>query len=116
CVLLVLEAQYGIIVESDLVRLPPQSGLHFVLEPFVKNVVQVDVSQERADRLPLSRTCFTHEQPAFFDDTSLYPLPYQPEYASIADSPLDQFHELLPHDRIEGLYDTLPIISTSPKK
>jgi hypothetical protein len=33
-----LEAQYGIIGESDLVRLPPQSGLHFVLEPFVEKV------------------------------------------------------------------------------
>src|SRR5437588_775201 len=105
CVLLVLEAQYGIIGESDLVRLPPQSGLHFILEPFVENIVQVDVSQERADRLPLSRTCFAHEQPAFFDDPSLYPLPYQPEHASIADSLLDHFHELLPHDRIEVCSD-----------
>ena len=39
----------------------PQSGLHYILEPFVEHVVQVDVGQEWTDGLPLSRTCFTYE-------------------------------------------------------
>src|ERR1035437_2577529 len=73
--------------------------------PACRKVTQVDVGQERTDRLSLSRTCFTHEQPALFDDANLYPLPYQPEHASIADSFLDQFHELFPHDRIKVCSD-----------
>src|SRR6516164_9634678 len=44
---------------------------------------------------------FAHEQPALFDDAYLYPLPYQPEHASITDSLLDHFHELLSHDRVK---------------
>ena len=59
-VLSVLEAQNGIIGESDLVRVPFQPGIHHFLVPFVKDVVQVDVGQEWTDRLPLSRTCFAH--------------------------------------------------------
>src|SRR6202165_6116599 len=71
CVLLVLEAQDGIISKADLVGFPFQPGLHFVLEPFVENVVQEYIGQERTDGLPLSCTCFAHEESAVFDDSDL---------------------------------------------
>jgi hypothetical protein len=67
----------------------------------LSKALQIDVGQERTDRLSLSRTCFAHEQPALFDDAYPYPLPYQAKYASIADSLLNHFHELLSYDRIE---------------
>jgi hypothetical protein len=57
--------------------------------------------QERTDRLSLPRTCFAHEKSAIFNDPYLYPPPYQPEHASVADSLLDHFHELRSHDRIK---------------
>src|SRR5260370_33071895 len=81
--------------------LAPQSGLHLVLEPLIEHVVQIYVSQERTDRLSLARTCFAQEKPALFNDASLYPLQYQANHASIADSLLDHFHELFPHDGIK---------------
>jgi hypothetical protein len=34
-----LEAQHEIVGEADLRSNTPQSGLHFVLEPFVKHVM-----------------------------------------------------------------------------
>jgi hypothetical protein len=42
-VLPVLEAQNGIIGETDLVGFPIHPGLHLFLEPFVEDVVQVNV-------------------------------------------------------------------------
>jgi hypothetical protein len=63
--------------------------------------LQVDVCQQQTDCLPLARTCFAHEKPAIFNDAYLYPLPYRSKRASIADSFLEHFHELRPHDRIK---------------
>src|SRR5262252_2181037 len=60
-VLLVLEAQDGIVGKSDLVGFPFQPGLYHLLEPFVEYVVKVDVCQEGTYRLPLSRTCFAYQ-------------------------------------------------------
>jgi hypothetical protein len=60
---------------SPLHHLQFQAGRHHLLEPFVECVVQVDVGQERAYRLPLSCPCFAHEQFAVFDDSDLDPFP-----------------------------------------
>ena len=39
----------------------PSAGLHFVLEPLIEHVVQVNIGEERTDRLPLCCPCFAHE-------------------------------------------------------
>jgi hypothetical protein len=51
-----MEAEYGIIGKTDLMGFTPESGFHHVFEPFVEHVVQVDVGQERTNRLPLVRS------------------------------------------------------------
>src|SRR6266849_10070854 len=66
-----------------------------------RTVVQVDVGQERTNRLSLPRPLVTHEKLILVDDSNLNPLPYQAKHASIADAFLDHLHELLSHDRIE---------------
>ena len=63
--------------------------------------MQVNVGEERTDRLSLTCTRFAHEQPTFVDDSDLNPLSYQLEYTAIADSLFDHLHELPSHDRVE---------------
>src|SRR5438552_1425191 len=101
CVFPVVEAEYGVIGETNLVSFTPESRLHHLLEPFVEQVVQVDVGQERTNRLSLPRPLVTREKLSLVDDSHLNPLPYQAKHASIADTFLDQLHELLSHDRIK---------------
>ena len=44
--------------------------------------MQVNVGEERTDRLSLPCTRFAHEQSTFVDDSDLNPLPYQLEYTA----------------------------------
>jgi len=71
-----VDAEDGVIGETDLMGFTPESGLHHLLEPFVEHVVQVDVGQERTDRLSLPRPLVTHEKLSLVDDSHLNPLPY----------------------------------------
>src|SRR5262252_3654116 len=80
---------------------PLKPGLHHLLEPFVEHVVQVDVGQERTNRLPLPSPLVTHEKLSLIDDSYLDPFPYQAKHAAIADAFLDHLHELLSHDRVK---------------
>ena len=68
-----LKAQDGVIGKTSLVGFPFQTGLHHILEPLIECVVQENIGQERANRLPLSRPSFAHEQFAVFDDPDLDP-------------------------------------------
>lgn len=66
-ILPVLKTQDGVIGVSDLVRFPLQPGLHRFLEPFVQDLVQVDIGQKRADWLALAGSCLAHDQLAAVD-------------------------------------------------
>src|SRR5271157_783516 len=100
-VLPVLETQDGIISKTNLVSFPFQSGLHHVLEPHIECVMQVDVGQERTDRLPLSRPCFAHEQFAVFDDSDLDPFLNQAEHAAVTYALLHHLDEAAPYNFVE---------------
>src|ERR1035438_8189038 len=48
-----------------------------------RTVIQVDIGQERTNRLPLSRPRFAREQFAVFDDSDLDPFLNQAEHAAV---------------------------------
>src|SRR5580700_4680377 len=78
-----------------------QMRLHFVLEPLVKHVVQVNIGQQGADDLPLPGSRFGDQEPTVFDDPDVYPFLNQPKDAAIANPSFDKRHELAPHNRVK---------------
>ena len=74
-ILPVLKTQDGVIGVSDLVRFPLQPGLHGFLEPFIQDLVQVDIGQKRADWLALAGSCLAHDQLAAVDGPPLIHFP-----------------------------------------
>src|ERR1022692_325821 len=108
----VLETQDGIISKTNLVSFPFQSGLHHVLEPHIECVMQVDVGQERTDRLPLSRPCFAHEQFAVFDDSDLDPFLNQAEHAAVTYALLHHLDKASPLYFVEVFWDFQPQTSS----
>src|SRR5215472_58809 len=55
-VLPVLKAENEIVSKTDLVGFAFQPGPHYGLEPLIEHIVKIDVSEQRADHLPLSRS------------------------------------------------------------
>src|SRR6185312_7062734 len=72
-----------------------------LLSPQVKDVVQVDVGEQRGDHRPLGRTGLTRTPLSILYHSSLQPLANQSNYARIPDPMLDETHPPLVAERIE---------------
>ena len=100
-ILPVLKTQDGIVGVSDLVRFPLQPGLHRFLEPFVQDLVQVDIGQKRADWLALAGSCLAHDQLAAVDGSHADPLADQPEHATVRHTSTHHLDEVFPNNRVK---------------
>jgi hypothetical protein len=72
-----------------------------MLEPLVQHVVKIQVCQQGADYLPLTNSRLALQEPTFVDHPDIDPFAYQPQDASVFDSPLNHLHEFLSHDGVE---------------
>ena len=71
----ILKAENEIVGKTDLVGFAFQPWLHYRLEPLIEHIVKVDVGEQGADHLPLSRPRFAPQQSPIFDhaDVDLFP-------------------------------------------
>src|SRR5687767_11403030 len=92
-VLPVLKAENEIVGKTDLVGFASQPGLHHRLEPLIEYVMKVDIGEQGANHLPLSRPRFAEQQSPIFDHANVDPFPNQPQDSSVADPFLDHLYE-----------------------
>ena len=104
-ILPVLKTQYGVVGISDLVRFPFQPGLHRFPEPFVQDLVQVNISQKRTDWLALAGSYFAHDQFAVVDGSYADPLADQPEHATVRHTSTHHPYKIFPNHRVEAGLD-----------
>jgi site-specific DNA recombinase len=73
------------------------------------------LSRSGSDHAALRRPRDCRVEPAVFHHPCLKPLPQQFEHPPVRNAPLDELQQLVVVDAPEGTYDTLPVISTSPR-
>src|SRR2546425_11253839 len=74
-VLPILKTENEIVGKTDLVGFASQPWLHYRRKPLIEHVVKIDVGEQGADHLPLSRPRFADKQSAFFDHSDVNPFP-----------------------------------------
>jgi len=87
-----------------------------LLDPTVDYIVQIDVRQQGANTSSLNRSYLTLYSLALFQHARLEPFLDQAHDAPVSYSVLDKLHQPSVVESVEGLYDTLPIIRTFPRK
>src|SRR5437773_7994720 len=100
-VLPILKAENEVVGKTDLVGFASQPWLHYRRKPLIEHVVKIDVGEQGADHLPLSRPRFADKQSAFFDHSDVNPFPNQPQDCSITDPFLEHLHEQASDDCVE---------------
>src|SRR5579884_3739900 len=100
-VLPILKAENEVIGKTDLIGFASQPRLHLGLEPLIEHLMKIDVGEQGADHLPLSRPRCAGQQSAVFDHAYVDPLPDQSQDGSVTDSFLDHLHEQTSDDRVE---------------
>jgi hypothetical protein len=107
-----LEAKNIVIGISDdnyiAVRTLLAPGVH----PQVEYIMQVDIGKQRRNHRALRSTYLCILPFAFLHDAGIQPLLDQPKYSGVGDTVLEKLYQPASVKIVEGLYDTLPIIST----
>jgi len=86
------------------------------LDPQVEHIMEVNVSQQRRSTTTLRRPFLHTYSLPILQHARVEPFLDQPHNAPICDPVLDELDQPFVGEMIEGLYDTLPIIRTFPRK
>src|SRR5215831_16832601 len=112
----VLERRHKIIGKPNQVRLPSHRPPHSLLEPEVEHIVQIDVGEDGAERTALRRARLRTDDDPVLHDAGPEPFTNQAQNDAVRNAVRDHPPQPLMVDVVERTHDTLPIISTSPRR
>ncbi len=82
------------------------------LDPQIKGVMKIDIRQQRRCTAALGGTFLHSDSFPILQHARVQPFLDEPHDAPVCNAVLDELHQPFVRDRIEGSYDTLPIIMT----
>ena len=104
-VVLVLKHQHRVIGVTDLKRPSPKPRLHFVLEPQVQHLVQIDVRKRRRDHPTLRRAPLRITQLARLHHPGVQPLPDCSSYHTVSHPSVQKAPQVPPIHASEEVLD-----------